>query len=149
VIQPHINFKKANGHLQGSFLIKPLFSLLSSKSSLLDEMCVSEIYDKTWTYKQISDMHIFYQEWSETSRRFNTIHFHRCFVTYSQKYSSRTRGIEIEWVTSDFVCADGVNIFVDCVKIQKLKTEALLVTSEEIGPQLHSEKTKYTLLPRQ
>jgi hypothetical protein len=69
-------------HLQRSLLIIPLFSFVSSKSSVVDEMCVSKIYGKLCTYKQISDMHIFYQEWSETCRRFNAIHFHRYFVLY-------------------------------------------------------------------
>ena len=94
-------------------------------------------------------MHTFYQEWSETCRRFNTIHFHRYFVMYPQKYSRRTGGIEIEWVTSDFVYANCVNIFAEGVKSINFNTKALLVTSEETGPQLNTEKTNYTLLPHE
>jgi len=49
-------------HLKGRFLAIPLFSLVSSKSSVVDEICVSEIYGKFCTYKQITYMHIFFQE---------------------------------------------------------------------------------------
>jgi len=58
-----------------------LFNLVSSNNSLADEMCLSEIYSKLYT-KQFSDIHIFYQESSETCRCFNTIHFYRYFVIY-------------------------------------------------------------------
>ena len=102
------------------------FSLVSSNSSLVDEMCLSEVYSKICTYKQISDMRIFYQEWSETCRRFNTIHFHCYFVLYPYQYYSRTRRIDIEWVTSDFVYADGVNIISESVQSANIKHRSII-----------------------
>jgi len=81
VNQLFIHFNKACGSLKMEFLIMSLFSLASWNISLVDEMCLGEIYSKMYII-QISNMHIFYQEWSETCRHFNIIHFNRYFVMY-------------------------------------------------------------------
>ena len=126
-----------------------LFSLLSSYSILVGELSLSDIYSKLCTYKQISDIHIFYQERSETCRRFNTIHCHRYFVIYPQKYSNITRRIEIEWVISDFVFADGVNIFAESVNCTNTKHRIIISHQRGKRSRVNAEITKYVLFPRE
>jgi hypothetical protein len=62
--------------------------------------------------------------------------------------SGKQRGLEIQWQTSALLYSHDVNIMDGSIHNIRKNTEALLITSKEIGLEVNAEKTKYIVMSR-
>jgi hypothetical protein len=137
-----IDFKKANDSVRREILYNILIKFgIPMKLVRLVKMCLNETYSRVWVGKHLSNTYPIKNGLKQGDALLPLL-FNYALVQANQE------GLKLNGIHQLLVYGDYVNILGGSVHAIKKNTEALVVTSKEIGLEVNAEKTKYMVMSR-
>jgi hypothetical protein len=143
VHQLFIDFKKAYDSVRREVLYNILIEFgIPMKLGRLVKMCLNETYSRVWVGKHLSDTFPI-KNGLKQADALSPLLFNFTLEYAIRRVQTNQEGLKLNGTHQLLVYADDINILGGSVHAIKKNTEALVVTSKEIGLEVNAEKTKY------
>ena len=140
--QLFIDFKKVYDSVRREVLHNILFEFdIPMKLEKLLKMCLTETFSRIWVGKNLSDMLPIRNDLKQGDA-LSPLLFNFALEYAIRRVQVNQDGLKLSGTHQLLVYADAVNVMKGSVHTIKENTEALIVTSKEIGLEVKADKTK-------
>jgi len=108
-------------------------------------MCLNESCSRVWVGKHLSDMFPIKNSWKQGDE-LSPLLFNFAVEYAFKRVQVNHKGLKVNGTHQLLVYADGVNVLDGSIHAIKENTEALEITSKEIGLEVNAQKTKYMVM---